>query len=114
MQRLLIAAALCLLATGAKADFTGNELKGYCEYWPRQTDSTIMCMGYMIGSLDTIRGFNKTVFHGAQYCEPQGFTYDQLAAMLQKYLEDHPQNLQLAASSLILNMLTEAFPCQKK
>jgi len=48
------------------------------------------------------------------YCEPKEASGDQLIEMTKKYLVDHPSELHNTASSLILKMLIEAFPCQQK
>ena len=113
MRSLLSVILLCLTASIARADMTGNDLKEYCQFYPRHTESTALCMGYIGGSLDMTRGLNK-MFNNALLCEPSGVTGDQLIAMVIKYLSDHPEQLHFSAASLILNMYTNAFPCPKK
>jgi hypothetical protein len=113
MRNLVIVAILCLTASVARADMTGNDLKEYCQSYPQHNEKTAVCMGYIFGSLDMTRGLNK-MFNGALLCEPPGVTGDQLIAMAVKYLSDHPEQLHFSAASLILNMYTAAFPCPKK
>jgi len=112
MRKLLIVATICVITSAARADMTGNDLKEYCQFYPRHTESTTLCMGYIAGSLDMTRGLNK-MFNGALLCESPGVTGDELLAMAIKYLSDHPEQLHLSAASLILNMYTAAFPCPK-
>jgi hypothetical protein len=100
------------LASTASAEMTGNDLKGYCQFYPRHTESTAACVGYINGSLDMTRGLNK-MLKGQIACEPPGVTGDQLIAMTIKHLSDHPGDLHFTAASLILDMYTKAFPCKK-
>jgi hypothetical protein len=109
----LITVSLCMWITGAKAEMTGHDLKGYCEFYPVQTQATAACMGYVFGTLDTSRLMNK-MFKGQLFCEPQRVTGDQIIAMTKKYLSDHPEELHLVAASLIFGMYTKAFPCKEK
>ena len=45
------------------------------------------------------------------FCLPNGVTNGQLLEMTKKYLEDHPEQLHFIASSFLLEMIGEAFPC---
>jgi hypothetical protein len=113
MRNLWLTVVICTAASPAMADMTGNDLKGYCQFYPRHTESTALCLGYINGSLDMTRGLNK-MFNGQIVCEPPGVTGEQLIAMAIKYLSDHPEELHFSAASLVLNMYTKAFPCKKK
>ena len=70
------------------------------------------CSGYIIGVSDTAdtlavwKGFAESI------CTPQGVTSGQLQKVVVKHLNEHPEKLHLRASSLVLNVLTEAFPCE--
>jgi|HubBroStandDraft_6_1064221.scaffolds.fasta_scaffold240177_3 hypothetical protein len=112
MARLCFILIFYLISSTAYANILGDRLKQYCAFYPGQTESTTMCMGYIGGTLDTFRLFERM---GTKlYCEPKEASGDQLIEMTKKYLVDHPSELHNTASSLILKMLIEAFPCQQK
>jgi hypothetical protein len=113
LRKLTVVAAVLASPSGAWADMTGNDLKGYCASYPQVNQQTAACMGYIVGSLDMARGLNK-VLKGGIVCEPPGVTGDQLVSMVVKYLSDHPADLHFSAASLIFNMYTGAFPCAQK
>jgi hypothetical protein len=114
MRQLLFAAALlCLITMPARADMTGNDLKSYCQFYPRHTEASAACMGYIFGSLGTIHTIDQ-IFKFGWICEPPGVTGEQVIAMTMKYLSDHPADLHLSASSLLFDMYTSSFGCSKK
>jgi len=99
-------------ALGAEryADQTGNSLKDLCSLYPQHSEKTAMCIGYIFGTLDVIRAYDRV-----KKCEPtSGLTADQLILMTIKYLSDHPERLNYSATSLIFDMYTKAFPCPQK
>lgn len=109
--RIIAAASIFLCATiPARAEVTGNGLREYCDF-PEGTQARVMCLGYISGTIDTIRGFDKTL-KLRLVCEPRGVTGEQLISMIIKYLQDHPEKLHFVASSLIWEMMTKAFPCK--
>lgn len=93
------------------AAVTGNNLKEYCDA-PAQTPNILYCDGYTAGALDSFRFMNSS---GANlFCEPHGVTGPQLIAMTKKQLDDHPETLHFDASSIILKMMHDNFPCPTK
>jgi hypothetical protein len=109
MLRLFAAAYLLLFPCLAKADMIGSNLKEYCHSYPKDTESTSLCRGYIWGALDTARGIVKL----QAACEPVGVNGEQLVALTIKYLDDHPEELKSSAASLIWKMYARAFPCPK-
>jgi hypothetical protein len=103
--------AVLVLASPAAASISGNDLKKACEGTSR-TFAEGYCFGFMTGVLDTLRGADTDPTR-KMWCEPPTVTGEQLRAMLQKYLADHPERLHFAASSLIADMYSEAFACKK-
>jgi len=103
--------ALACFCSSASAEFKGNDLKQYCSFYPRHTESTAMCTGYIAGTLDMVRGVNQT-FKSNSACEPSGVTGEQLIEMSIKYLNEHPEQLHRVAAGLIWNMYVKAFPCK--
>ena len=46
------------------------------------------------------------------FCIPEGVTFSQLQKIYIKYANDNPQDLHLAAGSVVLIAISEAFPCE--
>jgi len=68
-------------------------------------------MGYILGAEDAY-DLAVVLHHQApDYCFPKGVTNGQTAKIVIKYLNDHPQDLQYSAGSLIVAAFTDAFPC---
>jgi len=104
-------AAVFASVGAAHADMTGNDLKEACAAL-KGTQASVLCLGYIGGALDSMRAINHALSVNT-VCEPRGVTGDQLIAMTRKYLDDHPTDLHLQAASLIIDMITTAYPCQK-
>ncbi len=69
------------------------------------------CVGYILGSHDGVsiesRAIDKDFI-----CPPDGVKSSQLALIVKKYLQVHPETLHLPASKLVGLSLIEAFPCK--
>lgn len=109
MYRIFAVVVLSLFPCLAKADMLGSNLKEFCQNYPRPSKSTSLCRGYIWGALDTARGIVKL----QAACPPVGVSGEQLVALTIKYLDDHPDQLQSSAASLIWKMYATAFPCPK-
>jgi Rap1a immunity proteins len=74
---------------------------------PNARDSTHkggMCFGYINGVADAL------VPAGA-YCLPPGASAGQVLDVAKLYIQDHPDKRYMSAPQLIVNALTEKFPC---
>jgi hypothetical protein len=101
----------CTIASGAVAQVTGNDWKDYCSAG-EPTPKYAMCVGYLSGSLDGIRLMQKAT-GTIILCEPpNGVTIAQWVAIITKYLNEHPEQLHFAASSLVPKIVNGAFPCK--
>lgn len=99
----------------AKAGFfTGNILM---EFYPdfkkfEAKDSSAnhqnaaMFQGYVTGAIDTLTLVNKI-------CIPSTTTSNQVTSFVGKYLEEHPEELNLPAEVLVYWALAKHFPCNK-
>jgi len=110
--RYLAAALLFMPALGISGDATtfiaGDELQHDCE---KKADS---CAGYIAGVVDTIATLSDWgVIAEKPFCLPNHATLYQLSRVMVKYFNEHPEELHLTASSLVLTTLPEAFPCPK-
>ena len=65
----------------------------------------VLALGYVLGIHDA--------FSGISICDPSTAKADQLAAIVIKYLSDHPQELHKSGSDLVRKALSSAFPCKK-
>lgn len=48
------------------------------------------------------------------HCLPEGVTIGQIAKMVVKYLDQHPEQLHLPATLVIAKVAHDAFPCRAK
>jgi hypothetical protein len=83
---------------------TGNSLRDEC--LPSLGKPSPRCIAYVVGAVDGMWWGEPNLI-----CLPQGVTQDQLAEVVAKYLEDHPERLHLGAPVLIADALQPAFPC---
>lgn len=70
--------------------------------------SNALCGGFVLGVVDASRG--KT-WDGKLYCIPDEVRPGEIQTIILKWMEEHPEKLNLTASSLIQSALREAFPC---
>jgi hypothetical protein len=116
----VIVIGLLFLLIGARATAEeqrddGNELLQKCSEVPKEAQSrnglsAMWCYGYIEGIRD-MRLLNETVDSIPPDCTPQKVTMDQMARVVVKYLQDHPERLHYMDASLVVNAISEAFPC---
>lgn len=133
-RAVFLAAAMMAMSSGAWAEFrSGDNLIRDC----RQPDASVgasACFGYVMGIVDAmlanaddpvIKSLLASVLnpsghtgfgylHSFHACGPASATVGQLRAVVVKYLEAHPENWHLGASTLVAAALREAFPCPKQ
>jgi hypothetical protein len=112
--------------------FSGNELVHACEVAiPTQIEDkdwieAFYCLGYLSGARAAI-GFERDINYAEsvvrpkqtgppvfRICIPEEATQDQLAKVVVKYLNDHPERLHEDAFLLVFAAYSDAFPCPKK
>jgi hypothetical protein len=107
MKRLIcICVAVILLTAAPVVAITGNELResaDLVEKYPG-TGSEGLFMGYVLGVHETLPIF----------CIPAGVTNRQITEVVSKYLKDHPEELDLSASALVIDAIQTAWPCDEK
>jgi len=121
----LVFVALCPLAFAQAQSkdldsgrFTGSQLRDYCRLVSQdiskmsREDAHHMnnCLYFIEGVID---GYNLADGK-PDLCIPDGsgVTFGQLALVVSKYVEDHPEQLHLGSGALVLNALYRAFPCK--
>lgn len=74
-----------------------------------------MCLMYIVGFEDGY-SVGLVLFNNKEqvgFCLPPGVTTWQMAKVVEKYGNDHPENLWLNAGVFIALALKDAYPCQK-
>ena len=105
--------------------YDGNELLRSCkallavlENRHRDTDGSFdsgWCLGFIHGNgatLDFAQGYYGK--NDSPYCIPDGVTNGQVAHVIVKYLEDHPERLHESDIGLVFHALRAAFPCKRQ
>lgn len=113
-----IAAGMVLWSNVCLAGFMdGRDLKrGYMLYVRSQSNtSTLDLESYMqmARSFGYIEGILDLFFGVEKICPPIGIDADQVVSIVGKYLLQHPEELHLNASELVITSLIEVFPCKK-
>lgn len=69
------------------------------------------CFGYISGVLDFDRLESAARKQAARYCVPDNASSSQLAKVIVKYGNDHPEELHLPAVAFVGLAMITAFPC---
>ncbi len=122
--------ALCLWAGNAQAQsismLTGNALLKSCN--SKQESSQKECVSYLYGFLRGMayqRSVTATLLGSVEpkrppehfdsilnvYCIPDGVKMKQIELIVIKYLLNHPNDLHVSSSELVLKSIMKAFPC---
>jgi hypothetical protein len=103
---ILASSLLVCLPGSAKANgfFTGNDVLINCE-----SKTPDLCITYVAGVHDAL-----FVLKVAPYCTPDSITPNRLRRAVTKWLQTHPEQLHQPAASLVINALTDAYPCGQK
>jgi hypothetical protein len=100
---------LAAMAVPANA-FTGSEVKTFCSAAHTQPGA-LLCLGYVTGSVDTIKVLQDNRVLPKGICFPANATAEQYMSVVTNYLNAHPEKLQSRGESLIISAMTAAFPC---
>ncbi|MGR3303846.1 MAG: Rap1a/Tai family immunity protein [Candidatus Scalindua sp.] len=84
--------------------FMGNDIM---EYWnEKDSADNIMIRGYFAGVQDAYNGY--------YFCVDAEVKLSQAAEVIIKYMKDNPEKWHTAGKNLVINALSEAFPCDKE
>jgi hypothetical protein len=89
--------------------FSGKSLSAFCE------KSVDECTDYIIGVYDTVATLHNARSLSddmASICLPPTARDARLTLIVKKYLDDHRDQLDLAAPSIVISALVKAFPCR--
>lgn len=127
----LLGFALVSKLAAAQSPNDGNALLHNCSLLVQMVDtgnvtSTLdnlnagTCMGLVRGIMDTMSLW-QSLDHGGPVdnsavhgCIPDSIKTIQGARIVVKYLNDHPERLQVADTRLVLMAMADAFPCSKR
>jgi hypothetical protein len=113
----LFASALLLASPPARAHETsvegryfktGNALLGECK------KEGLFCDGYIAGVADAHRAVSHSFREMTRYCTPEHVTVHELRRVVVRWLQANPGQIHFAASSLVVQALHDAFPCEEK
>jgi hypothetical protein len=109
--------------TPVQANFlSGNDLIPFMKEWDKKDSGVTTGLnyssigtyyGFIIGVYDTISNTDvcNKITKAPRWGLPDGTTSMQLVAVVSKYLKSHPEKWSDPATVLVINALTEAFPC---
>lgn len=114
MQILNLLAAAILLAASVSTQaeqISGRELLAFCvEREPKESKG--YCDGYITAAIETHATWALWNRLQRVFCFPKGDKFTHAYGAVIEYLKTHPQELDYEASSLVLNSLNLAFPCE--
>jgi hypothetical protein len=110
MKKVLFILACLVIASPAKADFTGADLQSAC------TDNQDLCdfwiTNFLLGAFGS-QASPSQQGNLAPVCPPAGITHAQVRLIVGNYMHDHPENLHLPAQDIVFAAAGLAFPCPK-
>ena len=82
-----------------------------CEDTLDQVSPEAQCYGFITGARILGNLYEGKPIEARLFCIPSGVQNEQLARIYVEYLEQHPAQLHLNASSLLIECLKDSFPC---
>lgn len=89
----------------------GNEMLDWCTS-PSSNAKLSLCLGFIMGVMDSITTMQATNQAARQVCVPRGVTPGQAKDVYLAYLNRLPQERHLAAGSTVWVAMREAWPCR--
>jgi len=91
--------------------FNGEHLQSYLSSDNESQRSA--AMGYVAGILDMHVVMVSSYSAPPLFCRPNGVSRQEARDVVKRYIEKHPEALQVFAADVITRALGEAFPCAK-
>lgn len=89
----------------------GNEMLDWCTSSTSNAKHSL-CLGFIMGVLDTITTMQATNQAQRQVCVPRGVTPGQAKDVYLAFLNQKPQERHLAAGSTVWVAMREVWPCR--
>ena len=106
------AVILLAICTTVSADqISGRELLAFCD-GSDGSESKRYCDGYISAAIETHATWALWNRLERVFCFPKGDKFNHAFGAVVEYLKTHSQELDYEASSLVLNSLNQAFPCE--
>src|SRR5210317_2065525 len=122
-RTLLMLFVAMFMASPARA-FDGETLRGACndviKYQQNKTDKSVsrlnvgICYGFISGVINNHKVMFKYRKVQKLFCTPENQSNAEIAKIYMKYLDAHPENLQMNGALLLDAALKEAYPCPKR
>jgi hypothetical protein len=95
------------------ADFVdGNQLLRLCVLQTPKTTENVYCLGYISGMTDAIRGAMLSLApKDRTVCVPENVEAQQALKVIVKFMDQHPEILNLGSFASAMAALQIAFPC---
>ncbi|WP_431470605.1 Rap1a/Tai family immunity protein [Sphingosinithalassobacter sp. LHW66-3] len=99
-----------------KADrlVTGQTLLQYCSATAGEPDylpSAAYCVGYVVATNDTLNTIRATLSAPPVVCLPPDVSAGAMADNVTRFLRRHPEMLEVAATTLVMKVLVDSYPC---
>ena len=105
----VVTSALVGATAHADSFYSGNRLLEKCQ----ADESDVawgLCTGYIVGISDVLGADNAV--NGYRACQPHDGITSQFRDVVVKWLEANPQKRHFAATGLVAEALSKAFPCR--
>lgn len=99
---------------GGNAEALVNNCAAVDKMLPKDAPGLSYCFGYILGVVDMHNALNAVLSNPRDntYCMPDSATATQLAKVVVKYGNDHPEELNQAALLVVSNAFVRSFPCK--
>lgn len=110
----VLIAALAIPLSVSAFGLSGEQLKEHCDYelradiYKNEGFHLSACSYYVGGVFDGI--YQKA--RAWEFCWPESVTPNQVTLVVAKHLNDHPEELHLRASALVVKAVEDAWPCE--
>lgn len=103
---------IVLTTSGVSAEqISGRELLAFCD-GSEGADGKKYCDGYIAAAIETHATWALWDRLEPVFCFPEGDKFDHAFGTVIEYLQDQTLELDYEASSLVLNSLNKAYPCE--
>lgn len=119
MKKIVLGAALCCCLITSQA-MTGEEFQPMARDWIRYYNENpavniplskgIYALGYASATFDMVLNINAATH---SFCAPPNVTYSQSVLIVHKFLNNHPEDLNLQLSDVYLDAFETYYPCHK-
>jgi len=90
----------------------GNQLYRDCAA-PLTKPESALCLGYVAGVIDALVAVQERQLSPRLICLPEGIRVGIVKDVIQRHLEEHPEERKYEAASTIHAKLYELWPCAK-